>query len=252
MTMSEHTQELSLPKFEDRLWQELSALHATGVSAGGRNGRGPRRRSVAAVAAAVVFLAGITAAVALANVRGSSEVPSGSRGATDEGGAGQQASSDDATAGGAAADLPTDEFELSREVALADGSVLAEGDTAAVADLLDGERPVVLNFFASWCAPCRAEMPDLQKVFEDIEGEVNLLALTVSDDEDLAAELVEEIGVSYPWAHPGNDHYVDFGLFGMPSTVYISPEGEVLEVNNGATTEDEVRDRLSDLFGVET
>lgn len=67
-----------------------------------------------------------------------------------------------------------------------------------------------------------------------------------------AADLVEEVGVSYPWAHDGTDLYVDFGLFGMSSTVYISPEGEVLEADNGIISEDQLRGRLGDLFGVET
>lgn len=165
--------------------------------------------------------------------------------------AGEDATGGDAPAGGAAADLPAAEFELSRDVTLADGTVLTEGESAILADLLDG-RPVVVNFFASWCPPCRAEMPDLQAVWEDIEGEVNFLALTQSDEKDLAAELVDLTGVQYPWGHPGTDHYIDFGLFGMPSTVYISPEGEVLEADNGLITQDQFRDRLADLFGVET
>lgn len=201
---------------------------------------GRRRRGVR-VGALVLGLA-LTAAACGGGGSGSDDDASAS--------AGEDTTSDDAPAGGAA-NLPPDEFELSREMTLADGTVLAEGDTATVADLLDG-RPVVLNFFASWCPPCRAEMPDLQKVWEDIEGEVNFLALTNSDEKDLAADLVAEIGVQYPWAHPGTDHYVDFGLFGMPSTVYISPEGEVLEADNGIISEDQFRDRLADLFGVET
>jgi thiol-disulfide isomerase/thioredoxin len=175
------------------------------------------------------------------------------------GGGGGDASADggdtggaDAPAGGGGGNLPQGEFELARDVELADGTVIAAGETATVSDLLDGERPVVLNFFASWCPPCRAEMPDLQKVFEDIQGQVNFVGLTNSDEQSAAAALVDEVGVQYPWGHPGTDQYVAFRLFGMPSTVYISPEGEVLQADNGLITEDQFRERLAELFGVET
>lgn len=139
---------------------------------------------------------------------------------------------------GGAGDLPSQEF------------VLEDGTTTTVEGVLDG-KPLVVNFFASWCAPCRAEMPDLQAVYTDVGEEVDFIGLAQNDTHDAAADLVDLTGVGYPWGLDENGTvYASFGLVQMPATYYISADGEVLASDGGQISEDHLRDRLSEVFGV--
>lgn len=142
-------------------------------------------------------------------------------------------------AGEAAAQLPA------VEIALAGGA-----GTTTLADRLDG-RPLVVNFFASWCPPCRAEMPDLQALHVQTEGEVDFFGVALQDAEEDSADLIEEVGTTYPWGlDPDGQLYAAVGAFAMPTTLFISADGEVLRQANGALSADQLRDAVADNFGV--
>jgi len=135
-------------------------------------------------------------------------------------------------------DLPSSEVEL------------ADGTRVALTDVLDG-RPLVVNFFASWCAPCRAEMPDFAAVHGQVGDRVGFLGLAMQDTRDASAELVELTGVAYPWGlDPTGEIFAELGGFAMPTTVYVAADGEIVGTDSGAIDESQLRDRLADLFGV--
>ena len=135
-------------------------------------------------------------------------------------------------------DLPSNDVEM------------ADGTTVALTDVADG-RPLVVNFFASWCAPCRAEMPDFAAVHGDVGDRVGFLGLAMQDTRDAAAELVELTGVAYPWGlDRTGEVFVALGGFAMPTTVYVTADGEIAGTDSGAIDGSQLRDRLADLFGV--
>ncbi|MBW3548953.1 MAG: TlpA family protein disulfide reductase, partial [Actinobacteria bacterium] len=82
-----------------------------------------------------------------------------------------------------------------------------QAPTFAVADLRDPDRtieladyrggPVVLNFWASWCVPCRREMPALQATHEELGDAVTFIGINHQDDRDAAMDLLAEVGVTY-------------------------------------------------------
>lgn len=113
-----------------------------------------------------------------------------------------------------------------------------DGSAGGLADLRG--RPLVVNFWASWCPPCAAEKPDLQAVFAEYGDQVGFLGLLMSDpDLDSALALVERSGTRYPLAHdPDGSIFRSFGGLTMPTTVLISPEGEVVRMHNGAVTQE--------------
>jgi cytochrome c biogenesis protein CcmG/thiol:disulfide interchange protein DsbE len=128
----------------------------------------------------------------------------------------------------------------------------ALGDNAAtrLGDLL-GEQPVVVNFFASWCAPCVEEMPAFERVHQDLGDEVTFLGLDENHNSADAVATVEATGVTYPtYDDADGDALLFFGGTRMPTTVFIGADGEVLDVNSGELSERELRAKLSDLFGV--
>lgn len=125
-------------------------------------------------------------------------------------------------------------------------------DAGGVVRLADHRgTPVVLNFWASWCVPCRNEMPVLARVSDEFAGEVAFLGVDHQDVRDDGLALVREAGVRYPSGFdPQGRTASSFGLRGMPTTVFIGANGEVLATSLGELTEPELRTSIVDLLGI--
>jgi cytochrome c biogenesis protein CcmG/thiol:disulfide interchange protein DsbE len=134
-----------------------------------------------------------------------------------------------------------------------------EAPAVSVPDLVDPEqvidlnqaagRPVVLNFFASWCAPCRREMPTFQALHERLDRQVAFIGIDHQDRRDDALDLLAETGVTYPTGYdPAGDVARAYGLFGMPTTVFISAEGEILGRRTGEIDAEELEATINDLL----
>lgn len=99
-------------------------------------------------------------------------------------------------------------------------------------------RPVILNFWASWCVPCRREMPALQATaVRYAEDGLFVLGMnqTYIDDLDAARAFVEELGLTFPNSRDdsglvGSDSY---RVVGIPTSVFISAEGDVVHIQIG-------------------
>jgi thiol-disulfide isomerase/thioredoxin len=121
------------------------------------------------------------------------------------------------------------------------------GGSASLADYAG--RPVVLNFFASYCAPCQREMPALQRVAEDLGAEVAVVGMNLADEPDAAAALVERTGVTYDLGRdPDAALAEDLGVVNLPTTVFATADHEVVEVHTGALSESELRSRARGLL----
>lgn len=121
--------------------------------------------------------------------------------------------------------------------------------TGTLRDRLDG-RPLVVNFFASWCTPCIAELPDFQTVSQELEGTVDFFGLAVQDRPEDATGIVRETGVTFPWSRDiRGDVIAAAGIVQMPSTMLIGPDGTVLDIHPGAMDADDLRDWLDENLG---
>ena len=101
-------------------------------------------------------------------------------------------------------------------------------------------RPVVLNFWAGLCPPCRAEMPQFQVFYEEFKGDIMLLGIDIGiftglGSHDDADALLRELGVTYPagWTDDGSVPR-KYGVTAMPTTVFINSGGEIFEKRAGA------------------
>ncbi len=105
---------------------------------------------------------------------------------------------------------------------------------------LHGGRPMVLNFWAGLCPPCRAEMPQFQAFYEESKDEILVLGIDIGPFMGLGSKrdadaLLRELGVTYPagWTDDGSVPR-KFGVTGMPTTVFIKSNGEIFERAVGA------------------
>jgi cytochrome c biogenesis protein CcmG, thiol:disulfide interchange protein DsbE len=127
---------------------------------------------------------------------------------------------------------------------------LFDGGVARVADWQG--TPMVVNFWASWCPPCVAEMRDaLEPMHQQMGDEVVFVGLNLQDTPDRAAAIVEQTGVTYVLGEdPNGDLFTAFGGFGMPTTVFIDADGTVVNSHTGAFTFDQLRALIETNLGV--
>ncbi len=98
-------------------------------------------------------------------------------------------------------------------------------------------RPVLVNFWASWCVPCRKEAPLLETAHRHLGDRVAFVGVDTNDTRAAALSFLHQTGVTYPSAYdPHGTAATTYGLFGLPTTVFVSPGGRILERNVGALT----------------
>ncbi len=114
---------------------------------------------------------------------------------------------------------------------------LIEGGEFTLSDhIADDGRPVVLNLWASWCAPCREEIPTLS-AFADTNTDVAVIGVAVDDKPGNSRLLAAELDPSYPLALGDAEFEKSYPNFGLPVTYFLDRDGVVLEVFNGILTE---------------
>jgi len=107
-------------------------------------------------------------------------------------------------------------------------------------------KVVLLNFWATWCGPCRAEIPDLVALQERYKGRLQIIGLNVDDEEADIKQYVEETGINYPVAMTSNDVRIQFGgIPALPTSFVLDTEGRVVQKHvglwNPAVYETEIR-----------
>lgn len=124
------------------------------------------------------------------------------------------------------------------------------GGGAELADFAG--RPVVLNFWASWCLSCPREMRDaLQPLSVELDGEVAFVGLNYQDTRGAAEDLVARTGAAYVLGvDPGGVFFDELGGIGLPFTVFLDESGEVVDLVHGEVDRALIESRLGELFGV--
>ena len=110
--------------------------------------------------------------------------------------------------------------------------------------------PLIVNFFASWCVPCVTEMPDFERFWNEHGTQVAVLGLAANDRLEDAIATVIDRGVTYPTGLDEGELFIDFGGLGMPTTVFVSPQGQILETHSGLLTLEDITTRAEEHFGL--
>jgi len=107
------------------------------------------------------------------------------------------------------------------ELMLFDGKKISLGDLRG--------KAVFLNFWASWCLPCRAEAKDLEAAWQRLKDKnIVFLGVDLQDTEKNALDFLKEFNVTYPNGHDASGKVaVDYGVWGIPESFFIDPQGRI-------------------------
>jgi cytochrome c biogenesis protein CcmG/thiol:disulfide interchange protein DsbE len=110
--------------------------------------------------------------------------------------------------------------------------------------------PLVMNFWASSCAPCLAEMPAFESVHRELGDQVAILGFDVAEAAGPGRAMVERTGVTYPQGRdPRGDLVRAFGGIGLPHTVVVDADGTIVSMHNRAMDAEEIRRALEPVLG---
>ncbi len=122
------------------------------------------------------------------------------------------------------------------------------GETLRLSDFKG--QPVLVNFWATWCGPCRAEFPDFQQAFTDNAAELVIIGVnhTTADQVDLVGDFVVEMGATFPIVLDETGETVKlYRVLGLPTSVFIDRNGVVNEVFTGPINQAYIEAKLGEL-----
>ena len=111
-------------------------------------------------------------------------------------------------------------------------------------------RPVVINFFASWCAPCKAEGAAFADAADAYRGRVQFVGVAIDDSRAGALSYTHHYNWTWPIVFDPHDHLVGpFGLIGKPTTFVLDADGRVAWKLQRELTQNELSTALDDVLG---
>ncbi len=105
-------------------------------------------------------------------------------------------------------------------------------------------KGVFLNFWGTWCEPCKKEMPHMEKLAQEYNGEVEILAVNVGESQFQVSNFADQYGLTFPIAIDSGKEVMDaYGVDPLPTTFMIKPDGTIDQiVIGGLIQEQQVRE----------
>ena len=144
---------------------------------------------------------------------------------------------------------PDSGANMAPDFAMAD----ADGNSVTLHSLLADGKPAVLNFWASWCPPCRSEMPGFEKAFKEFGGEVRFVMVDLVDGgretKEKGAKYVEDEGYTFPvFFDIDQEGAYAYGIRSIPTTFFLDKNGGVVTSAQGALDESALRKGIESIL----
>ncbi len=126
---------------------------------------------------------------------------------------------------------------------------LFDGSTFQLSSELARGKPVLVNFWASWCVPCADEAPVLEAGWRRYKDRATFVGVDVQDQDADARAFINRFGVSYAnGAGNAGPISVSYGMRGVPESYFIAPDGHVVRKWNGPLTDDGLNQFMDELL----
>jgi thiol-disulfide isomerase/thioredoxin len=129
-----------------------------------------------------------------------------------------------------------------------------EGKSVKLSDMKG--TPVVLNFWASWCPPCKSEMPDFDAIAKEYEGKVVFMMVNLTDGQsetqESAQAFIDSMGYTFPvYFDKDSDAAYKYGIQSIPTTFFIDANGNLIAYGQGAMDGDTLKRGISMIYAEE-
>lgn len=106
------------------------------------------------------------------------------------------------------------------------------GNTVKLSDYFG--KPIVVNFWASWCSPCKSEMPHFEEAYKEYGSDMHFIMVNVGDSHSEAYEFADKSGYTFPVYHDSNySGTYAYGVSSIPQTLFINSDGELVNSYTG-------------------
>lgn len=114
-----------------------------------------------------------------------------------------------------------------------------QGNTVSLENALKANKAVLLNFWATWCPPCREEIPDLIKLQNDYGAKgFTVIGVDVGESPSKVSAFINQMGINYPIALDRDQEVAaQYGIVGIPTSYLVSSDGTIIGEYHAATPE---------------
>lgn len=127
----------------------------------------------------------------------------------------------------------------------------ATGDKISLTSLFEG-KPAIVNFWASWCGPCRSEMPEFQSVYESMGDEINFVMINLTDNfretQKNAEKFISTNKYTFPvYFDKDMDASDKYAIYSIPTTLFINTDGKIVNTHSGILTKQQLVQKIDEI-----
>jgi thiol-disulfide isomerase/thioredoxin len=128
-----------------------------------------------------------------------------------------------------------------------------DGNTVRLSDIIAKGKPIVVNFWASWCPPCKKEMPEFNKVYLEMGGEIQFMMVDLTDHRrepvSKGTKYIEDNNFSFPvFFDTEGEGARNYGIHAIPTTLFIDKDGNIITRAQGAIDEATLRKGIDFIY----